>query len=72
MKKIKGFVNEYYRGRIFKVPSSSEKGVFHEVFVKDDGSLQCSCMAGSFKSKSCKHRKIIQRYLDGKKHKSSE
>ena len=43
----------------FKVPSKSQPGVEHTVTVYEDGSMLCSCPAGTH-NKLCSHKKKIQ------------
>jgi len=45
----------------WKVPSKSEKGVFHQVVEREDGSWECDCPA----IKECRHIKIIQNSIKG-------
>lgn len=63
MKIIQKIFNEAYKDRIFKVRSNSEPDVYYEVFIEDDGSLSCTCAAGTFKSKTCKHREKVKKRL---------
>jgi hypothetical protein len=51
-----------YPKRRFKIPSKSEPGHFHIVELWSDGSLECDCVAGSYK-RECRHKKFIKEHL---------
>ena len=65
MKIIKDIINS--KRQVWKVPSKSDPSVLYEVYLDEKGDYLCSCLAGSFKSRSCSHRELLKKaILEGK------
>jgi len=52
-----------YPVRIFRVRSTSEPDLFHEVVLYSDGSFSCDCQAGLF-NRECKHKIKVRKFLN--------
>ena len=65
MKLIRDIIKS--KRQIWKVPSKSDPDIEYEVYLDEKGDFLCTCIAGSFKSRSCSHReKIKKAILEGK------
>ena len=64
--KVKKSIGESLPKYQFRVRSRSRTDEFHLVQVFVDGQILCDCVAGYFKAE-CWHKKLIKRYLHGKK-----
>jgi len=62
MQKIKEKLNKFRKS--WRVPSNSKKGVFYRVDIMNNGSMACTCDAGSH-HRPCRHKRRILNKLKG-------
>ncbi len=49
---------------LFRVRSKSSPQEFHLVEIWRNGDIICDCIAGMYKTRSCRHREIVKCHID--------
>lgn len=51
--------------RKFKVKSRSQKNIYYEVELSDEGGINCNCPSGS-RNKACNHIELVMNFTNRK------